>query len=356
MRSKPARSANPKIGPANTTKAIDSPTVSPVANTISDGPPLTRPSANGGADSGSPQKTPAQIFVMDTDGSDVQRISTGKGATTCAYFLGGDERVLFASTHEGMPDCPKRPDYSQGYVWPIHASYEIYSSLPDGSDLKPLTRTDGYDAEATVSPDGKSIVFTSERDGDLELYRMDPDGGNVKRLTNSPGYDGGAFYSYDSKKIIYRGYHPTDVKELKEFKRLLSQHLVRPSIMEIFVMDADGKNIKQVTDNGAANFCPFFHPDGKRIIFASNLHDGGGHNFDLFMIGLDGEGLERITFNDSFDAFPMFSPDGKSLVFGSNRHNAKRGDTNIFIADWVEKPEGPKHPKKAPAEPGKKKG
>jgi Tol biopolymer transport system component len=218
-------------------------------------------------------------------------------------------------------------------VWPLYDSYDIYTALPDGSQLRPLTQTPGYDAEATMSNDGTKIVFTSVRDGDLEIYTMKPDGSDVTRLTHRPGYDGGAFFSPDGQKICYRAYYPVEA-ELEDYRKLLAQGLVRPNKMEIWVMDADGKNPKQVTSNGKANFCPFFTPDGQAIIYSSN-QGGSPREFDLYMIRTDGTGNERVTFTPEFDGFPMFSPDGKKLVWASNRYAATPGDTNIFIADWV---------------------
>ena len=279
-----------------------------------------------------------QIYRMNVDGSDVKMISSGEGRTTCSYFFKGGKRVLYASTHGGSKDCPPNPDFSQGYVWAIYPDYDIYTVTPDGKDIKKLVNSPGYDAEATVSPNGKKIVFTSERDGDLELYSMDVDGRNVKRLTFEQGYDGGAFYSPDNKMIVYRGSHPTDPKLVQRDKDLLAKHLIVPLIFEVWVMNADGSNKRQVTKLNAASFAPFFTPDGKRIIFCTNYFatDARKRNFDLAVINIDGTGLERVTFNESFDGFPMFSPDGKKLVFASNRNAAKEGDTNVFIADWVE--------------------
>ena len=278
-----------------------------------------------------------QIFSMNVDGSDVKMISSGEGRTTCSYFL-NDGRVIYASTFKGSKICPPNPDFSQGYVWAIYPDYEIYVANADGSKIKPLTKTKGYDAEATVSPDGKKIIFTSERDGDLDLYSMDTDGKNVKRLTYELGYDGGAFFSPDSKQIVYRASHPRTDAEITRYKNLLAKHLIVPTTFEVWVMDADGKNKRRVTNLGAASFAPFFTPDGKRIIFCTNYFatDQRKRNFDLAMINVDGTGLERITYNETFDGFPMFSPDGKKLVFASNRNAAKQGDTNVFIADWVE--------------------
>ncbi|HEX5045094.1 MAG TPA: hypothetical protein VFV75_19525 [Candidatus Polarisedimenticolaceae bacterium] len=274
-----------------------------------------------------------QIYTMRADGKDVSRVSDG-GRTTCAYFYPGGRRVLYSSTRAAGPACPPEPDFSQGYVWGLY-DYDIYVSDRDGGDLQRLTETPGYDAEATLSPDGKRIVFTSVRDGDLELYSMALDGSDVKRLTHTPGYDGGAFFSPDGKRIVYRAHHP-EGEELEAFRRLLKEERVRPTRLEIWVMDADGGNARQVTDNGAANFAPYFHPDGRRILFASNVHDPKGRDFDLYLVGIDGQGLERVTYSPEFDSFPMFSPDGKRLVWASNRHGAQRGDTNLFVADWVE--------------------
>ena len=276
-----------------------------------------------------------QIFMMGTDGRGMTRISTGKGRTTCAYFLKDGDHFIYGSTHLGGEDCPPKPDFSKGYVWPIYPDYDIFLS-DFNQQLIRLTATPGYDAEATLSPDGTTIVFTSMRDGDLELYSMSLDGTGVQRLTHTLGYDGGAFFSPDGKKIVYRASHPADRKSQAKYKTLLAQNLIEPNQLEIFVMDVDGSNRFQVTRNGAANFCPFFHPDGRRIIFSSNLGDPKGRNFDLYLIDVDGSNLEQITFDESFDGFPMFSPDGSTLVFSSNRQGKIKGETNIFIADWVE--------------------
>ncbi len=279
-----------------------------------------------------------QIFMMNIDGTNVHRVSNGEGRTTCSYFFKGGKKVLYASTHGGAKDCPPNPDFSKGYVWAIYPDYDIYTATPDGKDIKKLTNSPGYDAEATISPDGKKIIFTSERDGDLELYSMDTNGKKVKRLTFEPGYDGGAFFSPDNKMIVYRGSHPADEKSVQRDKEFLKEHLIVPITFEVWTMNADGSNKKQVTKLNAASFAPFFTPDGKRIIFCTNYFatDERKRNFDLAMINIDGTNLQRITFNESFDGFPMFSPDGRKLVFASNRNAAKQGDTNVFIADWVE--------------------
>ena len=275
-----------------------------------------------------------QIFEMDLDTLKTRRISTGKGRTTCAFYLEGDERILFSSTHLDSLDCPTEPDHSQGYVWPIYASYDIFiAQRDDPTKLTRLTKSEGYDAEATVCAATGRIIFTSTRDGDLELYSMKDDGTDVKRLTNSVGYDGGGFFSPDGKQIVWRANHPSNAQEEADYKRLLGNGLVRPTKMEIWVADADGSNARQITKNGKANFCPCFFPDGKRVIFAANLE--GPRNFHLYTMNTDGSGLERVTYSSGFNAFAMFSADGKKLIFASNRHNAKRGETNLFIADWV---------------------
>lgn len=275
-----------------------------------------------------------QIFTMNTDGSNVKMVSSGKGRTTCAYFFPDGKRILYSSTFRGSPDCPPKPDFSRGYVWPVYRDYDIFTAKPDGSDLKPLTDSPGYDAEATISSDGKKIVFTSTRDGDLDIYTMDADGKNVKRLTTTPGYDGGPFFSADGKQIVYRR-HLVSGAEAPTYNELLKRGLIEPRTLEICVMDAGGKNQRQITHNGAANFAPFFLPGGKQIIFSSNMADPKGRDFDLYLINVDGTGLERLTFNPTFDGFPMFSPDGKNIVFCSNRHDRKQGETNVFIADWI---------------------
>jgi TolB protein len=276
-----------------------------------------------------------QIFTMNADGNDVKLVSNGKGRTTCAYFFPNEDKILYSSTFLSGTSCPPRPDYSQGYVWPLYDSYEIFKADINGANPFPLTKTPGYDAEATIAPDGSSIVFTSCRDGDLELYLMDPDGKNQIRLTHDIGYDGGAFFGPDSRRIVYRAHHPKDEKEIQQYEMLLKKGLIKPNVLEIFIINRDGTGRFQVTDFHAASFCPFFAPDGKRIIFSSNLSDPKGHNFDLYIIDADGSNLERITYCPSFDGFPMFSHDGKKLVFGSNRNSKERYETNIFIADWI---------------------
>ncbi len=280
-----------------------------------------------------------QIFRVAADGSGPMRlVSTGKGRTTCSYFTyPKGERILYATTHLDSPDCPPSPDYSQGYVWALYPGYDIVSVRPDGSDLVRLTDTPGYDAEATVCPVDGSVIFTSVRDGDLDLYRMDPDGSNVRRLTNTPGYDGGAFFSPDCSKIVWRASRP-EGEELEDYRRLLAQGLIRPKKLDLWVANADGSEAHRVTYLGVASFAPAWFPSGDRLIFSSNYGDPQGREFDLWAINVNGTGLERLTYTPEFDGFPLFSPDGKRLVFASNRHHEKPGETNIFVARWVDAP------------------
>ncbi len=277
-----------------------------------------------------------QIFIMDMDGGNVRQVSGGEGVTTCSYFFPAGDRVLYSSTHLESPDCPAPPDHSQGYVWKLYEGFDIFTADPDGGNITRLTKTPGYDAEATISADGSKIIFTSVRDGDLDLYTMNADGSEVTRITTELGYDGGAFFNREGSRIVWRASRPETEEEVADYRNLLANNEIRPMALEVFTSDADGTNVLQITSAGAASFGPYFFPDGKRIIFSSNLADERGRNFDLFLINDDGTGLTQITFNDTFDGFPMFAPDGRHLVFASNRNNAREGDTNIFIAEWVD--------------------
>ncbi len=276
-----------------------------------------------------------QIFFSDIKNFNASLVSTGKGRTTCSYFLPGDSLILYASTHEASTDCPPkpapRPDHK--YVWAIYESFDIYVADLKGNIRRKLTDTPGYDAEATLSPKGDKIVFTSLRSGDLELYTMNVDGSDVRQVTNELGYDGGAFFSPDGKKLIFRASRPKTEEDIKTYKDLLSQGQVMPTNMELFVCNVDGSDLKQVTNLGGANWAPYFSPDGKRVIFSSN-HKQKGYHFNLFMCDLDGKNLEQISFDPVFDAFPVFSRDGKRIVFSSNRNNGGGHDTNLFIAEW----------------------
>ena len=277
-------------------------------------------------------RTCDQQYTMRSDGSQLTKVSVG-GKTTCGWVLPGATRLFFGSTHAADSTCPVKPDPSKGYVWGIDP-FDIYTVGRDGKDLKRLTNYGVYTAEGVLSPDGKRIVFTSLKDGDLDIYTMNIDGTDVKQLTHTPGYDGGPWWSPDGTKIAYRAWHPTNPDSIKVYQDLLKQRMIRPNRMELFVMNADGSDQKQITNLGGANFGPSWTHDGKRIIFSSNHRNPKSRNFDLFIVGVDGSGLERITTHEDFDGFPMFSPDGKKIIWASNRHDAKPGETNLFIADW----------------------
>ena len=268
-----------------------------------------------------------------------QLVSTGKGRTTCAFFTKDDKHIIYASTHLGSGDCPPVPDrakYGNKYIWPLYPSYDIFMSDLKGNIVKQLTNAPGYDAEATLSPDGKLMLYTSDKDGDIELYIMNLETGAEKRITYDLGYDGGAWFSPDGKKIIWRASRPKSDAEVKEYKDLLAEHLVAPTNMEVWVANADGTDAKQITTLGQANWAPSFMPDSKRIIFASNHEYKRGFPFNLYTMNGDGSNLTKVSRDKGFDAFPMFSPNGKKIVFCSNRNNGGTRDTNVFVADWVE--------------------
>lgn len=266
-------------------------------------------------------------------------VSTGKGRTTCPYFTRDGKYIIYASTHLGADTCPPVPDrrkYGNKYIWPLYDSYDIFMADLNGRIVKQLTNAKGYDAEPTLSPDGKKMIYTSDKDGDIDLYIMDLKSGKERKVTNTLGYDGGAWFSPDGKKIIWRASRPKTDAEIKEYRELLAEHMVAPTNMEVFVANADGSNAKQVTSFGQANWAPTFMPDSKRIIFASNHEYKRGFPFNLYIINEDGTGLKKVSRDKGFDAFPMFSPDGRKVIFSSNRNNGGTRDTNIFIADWNE--------------------
>lgn len=276
-----------------------------------------------------------QIYRMNVESGQVEKVSGDVGRTTCSYFIPGTDRVVYASTRSGGDACPPRPDHSKGYVWPLFDTFDLYTSRVDGSDLRPITSVKGYDAEATASPDGSRLVFTSTRNGDLDLYTCRPDGSDTRQLTTKVGYDGGAFFSPNGQQLVYRSFHPRTVTELATYRSLLKQGLFKPTWLEIMMMDVGGTNQHAVTNLGAASFCPFFFPDGKRIIFASNHQASKQRQFDLWAVNTDGTDLERVTYQNDFDAFPMFSPDGKYIVWGSNRSKRGPHQTDIYIARWL---------------------
>jgi Tol biopolymer transport system component len=276
-----------------------------------------------------------QWVVRVADGGGLRRVSPAPGKTTCGFFYGDDRRVLFGSTHDNERGCPAPPDKSRGYVWKLDR-YDIYTAARGGGDVRRLTNYGTYTAEAVVSPDGRRVVFTSRKDGDLDIYTMAVDGSDVRRLTTTPGYDGGPWWSPDGTRIVYRAWHPPDSAGLAEYRALLADDLVRPSRMELWTMNADGSDQRQITRLGGANFGPSWTADGRRIIFSSNYRNPRSGNFDLYLVNADGTGLEQVTTDGTFDGFPMFSRDGRTLVWASNRHAARPGDTNLFVADWRE--------------------
>lgn len=283
-----------------------------------------------------------QIYLYDLTQkpaeSNLKLVSTGKGRTTCSFFMPDGKHIIYASTHKANPDCPPKPAPRKDgkYLWPVYSDFEIFEADLNGNITKQLTNSPGYDAEAVVSPDGKKIAFTSTRSGDLEIWIMDIDGKNLHQLTHGLGYDGGAFFSHDSKKLVFRSSRPKTEEEIKEYKDLLAENLVAPTNMEIYTINIDGTDLKQITNLGKANWAPYFHPSDKKIIFSSNHHSTRGYDFQLYMIDVDGKNLQQITYESEFNAFAMFSPDGKKLVFASNRQGEKQHETNVFIADWVD--------------------
>jgi TolB protein len=275
-----------------------------------------------------------QEYVMNADGSGQHMVSTGKGATTCGYFLSDNRHILYASTHEGNPSCPMPPDHSKGYVWAVHPTFDIYLATLDGKIVKKLTDTPGYDAEATVNFKTKKIIYTSMASGDLELWTMNEDGSGKKRITNTEGYDGGAVFSRDGTKMVWRAYHPDTPEKKAAYEALLKQNLTTPMKMELWLANADGSNAKQITNYGCASFAPTFTPDGKKLLFASNKAKCDSSLFELYLINLDGSGLEQVTDYGKFTSFPEFSPDGKKLIFSSSYQSKSNYEFNLFTVDW----------------------
>jgi len=273
-----------------------------------------------------------QIYELDLATNALTRISNG-GRTTCGYFL-PDGRILYSSTHHHGMEPPAPPDHSKGYVWGLYRTYDLFLRGKDGS-LTQLTNNDGYDAETTVSPDGKRLIFTSHRDGGIGLYTMNVDGTDLRKVHHRRGYAGGAFFSPDGKWIVYRASFPKTDEEKADFEKLLADRLLRPGNLEIYLARPDGSEERQLTNNGASNWAPSFHPDGKTIVFASNLHAPKSGKFSIYAMNVDGSGQRRLTDYDGFDGFPCFSPDGTKMVFISNRNGKdKHKDLNVFIADW----------------------
>lgn len=282
-----------------------------------------------------------KIWTMNIDGTEKKMVSPDHGANTCSFFFPGNKRIVFASTNHLSGECPEKKALPPGYVWPLYP-YDIFVANEDGTDLKKITDNPGYDAEPVVSSDGTRIVFGSQRGGDFDIYIMDADGSNVRRLTDRIGYDGGPWFSPDGSKIAWRAWYPETEEEKALWKDCMEKDYIVAVPLDLWVMDSDGSNKMRLTSNKATNWAPSWHPDGKRIIFSSNMDDWHedikkfGHNFELYLININGTGLERLTFNNTFDSFPMFSPDGRKLAFGANRNPQKPRATDIYIADWVE--------------------
>lgn len=273
------------------------------------------------------------IYRMNVDGSRMRMVSSGEGTTTCSFIAPDNRSIIYSSTHLTGPACPPKPDHSRGYVWALYESYDVFRAGPEGENPERLTDVPGYDAEAVYSPEGERIIFTSVRTGDLELFLMNPDGGGVEQLTDQPGYDGGAFFSRDGEWIVWRASRP-EGQALEDYRALLAENLIRPGNLEIFIMNLRDRQPIQLTHNGAANFGPYWHPNGRHVIFSSNVADPKGRNFDLYLVDVETRAIERVTEYPGFDGFPMFSYDGSRLVFASNRNGKARGETNVFIADW----------------------
>ena len=275
-----------------------------------------------------------QEYVMNADGSGQHMVSTGKGATTCGYFLSDNQHILYASTHEGNPSCPMPPDHTKGYVWAVHPTFDIYMATLDGKIVKKLTDTPGYDAEATVNFKTHKILYTSMASGDLEIWTMNEDGSGKKQITHAEGYDGGAVFSRDGTKMVWRAYRPDTPEKKAAYEALLKQNLTTPMKMELWLANADGSNAKQITNYGCASFAPTFTPDGKKLLFASNKAKCDSSLFELYLINLDGSGLEQVTDYGKFTSFPEFSPDGKKLIFSSSYQSKSNYEFNLFTVDW----------------------
>jgi TolB protein len=278
-----------------------------------------------------------QQYIMNADGSNPHLVSTGKGVTTCGYFLADGKHILYASTHEGSASCPAKPDRSKGYLWAVYPDFDIYLAEDTGKAgkiLKKLTNTPGYDAEATINWKTHRIIYTSMASGDLDVWSMNEDGSDKKQLTKAEGYDGGAVFSRDGSQMVWRAYRPDTPEKLDLYRSLLKENLTAPMKMELFVARSDGSAAKRITDYGCASFAPTFTPDGKKILFASNKHNCDSSDFELYLINTDGTGLEQVTSYGGFTSFPEFSPDGTRMAFVSSYKGQSKYEFNVFTADW----------------------
>jgi Tol biopolymer transport system component len=248
----------------------------------------------------------------------LRMISTGRGRCTCPFFHPSGKSVLFASTHLNPrtdAEPPRGPAYSRTarYRWEFPESMDIFTADLDGKILNRLTDAPGYDAEASYSPDGSRIVFTSFRDGDAEIYVMDADGRSPRRITHARGYDGGPFFSPDGKQIVYRSDRKGN------------------DLLQIYLNNAQGTAERALTHDEFVNWGPYFHPSGRHIIYATSRH--GHTNYELYLMDVDTGRLERITYHEGFDGLPVFSPDGKRLMWTSSGRVADR-KSQLFIADF----------------------
>lgn len=263
-----------------------------------------------------------QIYVMNLDGSGLKMVSTGQGATTCAYFHPTGRTLLFASNHLDqrpavMPEAIRKKIEASGqsrYTWPFPPGMDMFEYDFSTEKLRRLTNAEGYDAEGSYSPDGRLIVFTSMRDGDQEVYISDADGKNERRITRVKGYDGGPFFSPDGKRIVYRSDRDGNGK------------------MQIFTNNLEGTAEKAITGKDVLHWCPFWHPSGKWLIFTRADHRGRP-NYDLYLLRDDGSRTLRVTTDTAFDGLPVFSPDGRQLMWTSKRGGLE--GAQVFLADFV---------------------
>jgi Tol biopolymer transport system component len=271
-----------------------------------------------------------QIYILDVSTGSMQRVSHG-GKTTCSWFL-PDGRFFYSSTHHHDVKPPPPPDRSKGYVWALYRTFDIF--LDDHGKLMPLTNSDGYDAEGTASWDGKRIVFTSHREGEIGLYTMNVDGSDVRKVKHRRGYAGGAVFTFDNQWLVYRAFYPRTPAEQEEFDRLLRERLLHPVNLEIYMSRPDGSEERALTQNGKVNFAPFPLPDGRRVIFCSDLNAPKRGSYQLYLVNTDGTGVEQVTFGDGFNGFPCISPDGRRLAWISDRNARRPHELNVFLADW----------------------